>query len=177
MGAWAGTLEYRDYSEPATSTKRVKLPTWLNVEPAAPDLGFRYIYDAGPTKTVKEISVIGVDPSRSLYTVSDSAGKLEDSYTIVGLAQLRSGHGILTLNGKGHGEQGCGRGPNDAAHREKHSGNHTRNRCPRTTIRVPPHLHARAGRPAGGPPAGQVSRLQSRDRHLSQGELHLIRFR
>jgi len=102
VGEWVGTLEYRDYSEPATSTKRVKLPTWLKVEPAqGTDLRFRYIYDDGPTKTVKEVSVIGIDTSNSLYTISDLAGKIEDSYTISGLAQLRSGHGTLTLTGKG----------------------------------------------------------------------------
>jgi hypothetical protein len=101
LGAWVGTLEYRDYSEPATSTKRVKLPTWLNVEPAGTDLRFRYVYDDGPAKTVKEVSLIGIDTTGELYTVSDSAGKVEDRYTIVGLAQLRSGHGTLILNGRG----------------------------------------------------------------------------
>ena len=36
LGRWTGVLEYRDYSEPATSLKRVELPTWLIVS-RAPD--------------------------------------------------------------------------------------------------------------------------------------------
>jgi len=44
VGSWVGTLEYRDYSEPATSTKRVKLPTRLTIAPSAADLSFSYIY-------------------------------------------------------------------------------------------------------------------------------------
>ncbi len=31
VGDWVGVLEYRDYSEPLTSTKRVQLPTWLQI--------------------------------------------------------------------------------------------------------------------------------------------------
>jgi len=52
VGAWTGTLEYRDYSEPETSTKRVKLPTWLTVEAAGADLHLHFVYDDGPGKTV-----------------------------------------------------------------------------------------------------------------------------
>lgn|SRR5208283_3997898 len=52
IGSWAGILECRYFSEPTTSTKRVKLPTWLDIEPAGADLPFRYIYDDGPAKTV-----------------------------------------------------------------------------------------------------------------------------
>jgi hypothetical protein len=42
-GAWVGTLEYRDFSEPATSTKRVKLPAWRDVETSGADLRFHYV--------------------------------------------------------------------------------------------------------------------------------------
>lgn len=100
-GSWAGTLEYRDYSEPATSTKRVKLPTWLTIEPTGGDLRFRYVYDDGPSKTVKENSIVRIDPATAHYTVLDHDGKIEDSYVIGGLAQLRSGRGVLTLTGSG----------------------------------------------------------------------------
>jgi hypothetical protein len=101
VGAWVGTLEYRDFSEAATSAKRVKLPTWLTIERAGADLRFLYVYDDGPTKTVKETSVVRIDPSTPRYTILDAAGKVEDSYAIAGLAQLKSGRGSLTLTGSG----------------------------------------------------------------------------
>jgi hypothetical protein len=49
-GEWAGYLEYRDYSEPPTSTKRVQLPMWLTVRSNAAGLSFHYIYDDGPPR-------------------------------------------------------------------------------------------------------------------------------
>jgi hypothetical protein len=98
-GAWVGTLEYRDFSEPATSTKRVKLPTWLDVEVAGADLRFHDVYDDGPSKTVEETSLIRIDPTH--YTVLDAAGKIESTYAVAGFDQLRSGRGVLTLTGKG----------------------------------------------------------------------------
>ncbi len=101
VGSWVGTLEYRDYSEPATSTKRVKLPTWLGIELAGTDLRFRYVYDDGPAKTVTETSLIHIDPAAARYEVIGLKGKIDDGYTIEGLAQLRQGRGTLTLTGKG----------------------------------------------------------------------------
>jgi hypothetical protein len=101
MGTWVGTLEYRDYAEPATSTKRVKLPTWLHVDPAGADLRFLYVYDDGPTKTVRETSLVRIDAGAGVYTVLDSEGKVENTYTIAGLEQLQAGRGTLTLTGKG----------------------------------------------------------------------------
>jgi len=100
-GSWVGTLEYRDYSEPATSTKRVKLPTWLGIEITGTDLRFRYIYDDGPAKTVTESSLIRIDPVAARYDVVDAAGKVGESYSIAGLSQLRQGRGTLTLSGTG----------------------------------------------------------------------------
>lgn len=101
IGSWAGTLEYRDYSEPATSTKRVKLPTWLSIEPAGTDLSLRYVYDDGPAKTVTETSLVRIDSAASSYAVLDQSGKIEDTYAIGGLGELRQGRGILTLTGTG----------------------------------------------------------------------------
>jgi len=98
-GTWVGTLEYRDFSEPATSTKRVKLPTWLDVQATGADLRFHYVYDDGPAKTVEETSLIRIDPAH--YIVLDAAGKVESSYAIAGFDQLRGGRGVLTLTGKG----------------------------------------------------------------------------
>lgn len=100
-GSWVGTLEYRDYSEPATSTKRVKLPTWLNIKAEGADLRFSYIYDDGPTKTVTEVSLIRVDFAAARYSVIDSTGKVEDSYAISGIQNLRQGRSTLTLTGAG----------------------------------------------------------------------------
>jgi hypothetical protein len=99
-GSWAGTLEYRDYSEPATSIKRVKLPTWLEIE-AATELRFRYVYDDGPSKTVFEKEVVRIDPVAERYQVLGEDGNLKDEYAIAGLGSLREGRGTLTLSGKG----------------------------------------------------------------------------
>ena len=101
VGTWAGTLEYRDYSEPPTSNKRVKLPTWLTVSHAGDNLRFDYVYDDGPSKTVKESLLVHVDVVSAVYTTMDSAGKLEDTYKIAGVNQHRSGRGVLTLTGMG----------------------------------------------------------------------------
>ena len=101
VGAWVGTLEYRDYSEPPTSNKRVKLPTWLTIAQARDNLRFEYVYDDGPSKTVKEISLIHIDMVSAIYTNMDLAEKVEDSYKIAGLDQLRQGRGALTLTGAG----------------------------------------------------------------------------
>ncbi len=100
-GSWTGTLEYRDFSEPAGSTKRVKLPTWLEITVSAADLRFRYIYDDGPAKTVTENSLVRIDFAGARYSIFDAAGKLEDRYTIAGLAELKQGRGTLILTGKG----------------------------------------------------------------------------
>jgi hypothetical protein len=100
-GSWVGTLEYRDYSEPAASIKRVKLPTWLTVQPAGADLLFTYIYDDGPTKTVTESSSVRIDPSGSRFTFLDDNGKVEETFSISGWSQLQQGRGTLTLTGSG----------------------------------------------------------------------------
>ena len=99
-GSWAGTLEYRDYSEPATSVKRVKLPTWLAIE-AARELRFRYVYDDGPSKTVTELEVVRIDPVAARYQILGEDGKVKDEYSIAGLGSLREGRGTLTLSGPG----------------------------------------------------------------------------
>lgn len=97
-GSWAGTLEYRDYSEPATSIKRVKLPTWLAIETAT-ELRFRYVYDDGPSKTVTELEVVRIDPVAARYQVRGEDGKVKEEYAIAGLGSLREGRGTLTLSG------------------------------------------------------------------------------
>ncbi|HEY1986708.1 MAG TPA: hypothetical protein VGG85_14930 [Terracidiphilus sp.] len=99
-GDWTGYLEYRDYSEPATSTKRVQLPTWLTVSPSGTGLSFHYIYDDGPRKTVDETDIVVLDAAKKTYT-STEAGHPAEVYTVAGLDQLREGHGQLVMTGTG----------------------------------------------------------------------------
>ena len=101
IGLWAGTLEYRDYSEPAGSNKRVKLPTWLTISEAGNALRFDYIYDDGPTKTVKESSLVHIDTALATYTDLDLSQKPQSTYKIAGLGEIRQGRGVLTLTGPG----------------------------------------------------------------------------
>ena len=96
-----GTLEYRDYSEPAGSAKRVKLPTWLTVAPNDIGLLFSYVYDDGPTKTVTEIATVRIDAASRHYLVTGKDGKDEENSTIEGLDQLKQGRGSLILRGTG----------------------------------------------------------------------------
>jgi hypothetical protein len=51
---WVGVLEYRDYSEPPTTTKRVQLPTWLHIANTASAMQWHYVYDDDPNKVVEE---------------------------------------------------------------------------------------------------------------------------
>jgi hypothetical protein len=102
LGDWVGVLEYRDYSEPATSTKRVNLPTWLTIsEPkAAHSLKWHYTYDDGPTKVVEETDIVDFDSVASTYSESDN-GKPSQIFKVAGYDTLRSGRGSLTLTGTG----------------------------------------------------------------------------
>ncbi len=100
-GSWVGTLEYRDYSEAATSLKRVKLPTWLRVEMAGVNLLFQYVYDDGPTKTVTEKSTVTIDASANRYVTVGEGNKTEEVSNVEGLGRLREGRGSLTLTGTG----------------------------------------------------------------------------
>jgi hypothetical protein len=100
-GRWVGTIEYRDYSEPATSTKRTKLPTWLTIEPEASGLRCRYTYDDGPTKVVADEETIRFDPAAATYTATSTEGKTVASYSVAGFAALRDGHGTLVMTGTG----------------------------------------------------------------------------
>ena len=72
-------LEYRDYSEPPTSTKRVKLPTWLTVEADGADLKFNYIYDDGPNKTVVETASVHFDPTAAAASAARALARASRS--------------------------------------------------------------------------------------------------
>jgi len=99
-GNWTGVLEYRDYSEPATSTRRVQLPTWLGITPEGSSQTWHYLYDDGPYKLVEETDTITFDPSTSTYAESDN-GKPLHTYRVTGYTDLRSGRGQLVLLGSG----------------------------------------------------------------------------
>jgi hypothetical protein len=99
-GEWAGYLEYRDYSEPPTSTKRVQLPTWLSVTRSPAALLLHYIYDDGPNKVVDESEQLALDTAQHTYTTLE-AGHAAEVYRVEGFDALRDGHGKLILNGTG----------------------------------------------------------------------------
>jgi hypothetical protein len=96
-GHWVGVLEYRDYSEPPSSTRRVQLPTWLNIQPASEGLRYEYVYDDGPGKVVKSQDVVVIDSGAKTYKVVD-ADAASDIYTIAGLEALKDGRGELVLS-------------------------------------------------------------------------------
>lgn len=100
LGDWTGVLEYRDYSEPPTSTKRVQLPTWLSIQTQPEGLRFRYIYDDGPAKTVESAPTVVIDTAAKTYKVIET-DHVAESYTISGLEALKQGRGELLLSGIG----------------------------------------------------------------------------
>ena len=100
IGRWTGILEYRDYSEPAASTKRVQLPTWLTISSAPEGVLLDYTYDDGPGKTVVSHSTLFIDTATGTYKVTDASAAPESS-SIAGLGTLRDGLGTLVLSGQG----------------------------------------------------------------------------
>jgi hypothetical protein len=74
IGQWQGTLEYKDYQD---STRRVSLPTLLQILPAPDEDGLelRYTYDDGPGKTVRSIDHLHFDRAM----VSARWGGVKDS--------------------------------------------------------------------------------------------------
>jgi len=100
QGNWAGYLEYRDYSEPPASTKRVQLPTWLTVSQTSTGLSLHYIYDDGPGKVVDETEQIVFDVQHGICTIEESAHSAE-VYHVEGFKSLRAGLGVLNMTGTG----------------------------------------------------------------------------
>jgi len=99
VGRWSGVLEYRDYSEPATSTKRVQLPTWLTIAPRGAGLALHFIYDDGPTKTVTEDDTWVFDAVAKTFSEAGS-GEPVQLYQVDGLTSLKVGRGDLVLTGR-----------------------------------------------------------------------------
>jgi hypothetical protein len=94
-GEWVGVLEYRDYSEPAGSTKRVDLPTWLTISGDTAQR-WHYTYDDGPTKIVEEEDTILFDFARQVFSEA-SDGKTPHIYRVTGLEALKAGRGTLQM--------------------------------------------------------------------------------
>lgn len=99
-GRWVGQLEYRDFS----SNQQVYLPTWLTLTPS-PDgssVQLSYIYDDGPTKTIRESSTLSFDPAHAKATLTSDRDKAADTYDVQGFAEFaKLGRGTLVLTGKG----------------------------------------------------------------------------
>ena len=98
-GDWVGVLEYRDYSEPATSTKRVELPTWLSIATAPEGIFFDYLYDDGPSKIVSEHYALVLDLQTNSYQTVGTDTVIQ-RLKISGADGLKDGHGILILTGQ-----------------------------------------------------------------------------
>ncbi|SEB59848.1 hypothetical protein [Terriglobus roseus] len=98
-GSWVGVLEYRDYSEPVGSTKRVDLPTWLTIS-GDTALSWHYIYDDGPTKTVQEDDNVLFDTTKRSFSEA-SNGKPAQVFRVDGFEGLKAGRGTLQMVGSG----------------------------------------------------------------------------
>jgi len=98
LGQWTGFLEYRDYSEPDDSTKRVQLPAWLTISADGPNLKQYFLYDDGPNKTVDETLTIGLNVAANTYTITNDHGHVE-TYRVAGYDGLHGGRGDLIITG------------------------------------------------------------------------------
>ena len=99
-GRWVGVLEYRDFQ----SNQQVFLPTWLSLIPLADGRGvtLSYIYDDGPTKTVRESSTLTFTIESNRATLTSNRDQTSESYDVAGLAEFsKQGRGVLTLTGPG----------------------------------------------------------------------------
>jgi hypothetical protein len=97
-GRWTGVLEYRDYKEPATSLKRIALPTWLSVQASGASQSWHYIYDDGPNKVVEEDEQVTFDMAQNTITMTEH-GKAPLVYRVAGFSMLKAGRGTLVLTG------------------------------------------------------------------------------
>ena len=84
--------------KPATSTKRVQLPTWLNISAAGDTLTEHFIYDDGPTKVVDETLSLVLNVAASTYQITSDKSHTE-SYRVEGYSALHSGLGSLVITG------------------------------------------------------------------------------
>jgi hypothetical protein len=100
VGKWTGQLEYRDFE----SNAQTFLPTWLTITetPDQKSLHFDYVYDDGPTKTVRELMTVTLDPATAKITFTSDRDHSTDTYIVQGLEEFaKLGRGTLTLTGSG----------------------------------------------------------------------------
>jgi hypothetical protein len=100
IGKWTGQLEYRDFQ----SNAQVFLPTWLSVVETGDkrSLQFNYIYDDGPSKTIRELMTVTLDPTTAKITFISDRDHTTDTYAVQGLEEFaKLGRGTLILTGPG----------------------------------------------------------------------------
>ncbi len=99
-GSWTGQLEYRDFQ----SNAQVFLPTWLTIRerPDRTSLELDYIYDDGPSKTVRERMILAVDRAAATIRMTSDRDQTNEVYAVEGLdAFAKQGRGTLILTGPG----------------------------------------------------------------------------
>jgi hypothetical protein len=105
VGNWVGQLEYRDYG----TNERVFLPTWLRITETSDHraLELSYVYDDGPSKTVREHVTLELDAAMHRATLTDhdetQKGKTtSQTFAVSGLDEFsKTGRGVLRLTGPG----------------------------------------------------------------------------
>lgn len=100
VGKWTGQLEYRDFQ----SNAQVFLPTWLSVVETGDkrSLQFSYIYDDGPSKVVRELMTVTLDPVTSKIGFTSDREHTTETYAVQGLEEFaKLGRGTLILTGPG----------------------------------------------------------------------------
>lgn len=89
VGAWRGTLVYRDYQNP---DKEVSLPTRLMVSLNRPEeLSLFYVYDDGPGKTVHSYERMNFDFTRDQLTWTSGVAQASVHVCKITLASAESG--------------------------------------------------------------------------------------
>jgi hypothetical protein len=101
IGKWQGTLEYRDYQD---STRRVTLPTQLQVVPAPDEDGLelRFVYDDGPGKTVNSRDHLHFDQSMGTARWGGLKDESLQGFTVIERSGGRNGEPLrVVLEGNG----------------------------------------------------------------------------
>ena len=108
-GAWAGTLEYRDYSAASPDAPHTRLPTMLAMRPS-PDgraVNLDFTYDDGPDKQhpgqrkiVHEREILAFTADTAILTGTSNAQN--QAFAVAGVEPFaRTGYGTLVLTGLG----------------------------------------------------------------------------
>jgi hypothetical protein len=101
VGRWKGSLEYKDYQDP---TRRVTLPTLLDVTPSADSasLKLRFTYDDGPGKTVYGDELFTMDARATTVAWGSAKDEPRQAYAVQALSADSIGRTFrLLLEGEG----------------------------------------------------------------------------